>query len=47
MEPVNVGVIGCGNISDIYFDSGKKFESIDIVACADLLMDRAKAKAEI
>jgi predicted dehydrogenase len=42
---VNVGIIGCGNISDIYLTSDKKFEIMKIVACADLDMDRARAKA--
>lgn len=45
MEPVKCGIIGCGNICDIYFKAGKRFVSIEIVACADLIKDRAKAKA--
>ncbi|MCL4218214.1 MAG: Gfo/Idh/MocA family oxidoreductase, partial [Candidatus Hydrogenedentes bacterium] len=45
MGPVKVGIIGCGNISDIYCQAGKTFEAIDIVACADLLPERAEAKA--
>ncbi|HEY3289936.1 MAG TPA: Gfo/Idh/MocA family oxidoreductase [Anaerolineae bacterium] len=44
-KKAKVGVIGCGNISGIYFKNGKWLESIDIVACADLLPDRAKARA--
>ena len=43
---VKVGVIGCGKISDVYFQAGKTFEVLDIVACADLDTTRAKAKAE-
>jgi len=46
MNPVPVGLIGCGNISDIYFEAGGKFESIEIVACADLVKARAEAKAK-
>jgi predicted dehydrogenase len=46
MNPVKVGVIGCGNISNIYFEAGKKLESIEIAACADLLLERAQAKAQ-
>lgn len=45
-EKVKVGVIGCGKISDVYFQAGKTFEVLDIVACADLDTARAKAKAE-
>lgn len=46
MKPVSVGIIGCGNISDIYFKAGKRFENIEITACADLLKERAEAKAK-
>lgn len=45
IKPAKVGIIGCGNISGIYFAAKKKFEAIDIVACADLDLERAKAKA--
>jgi predicted dehydrogenase len=46
MKPTKVGIIGCGNISGIYFQAGKTFDILDVVGCADLLPDRAKAKAE-
>lgn len=46
MQPVNVGLIGCGNISNIYFQTGKRCDAFDIVACADLIKDRATAKAK-
>ncbi|MGQ9455227.1 MAG: Gfo/Idh/MocA family protein [Armatimonadota bacterium] len=46
MKPAKVGIVGCGNISGIYFKAGQVFDAIDIVACADIIMDRAKAKAE-
>ena len=45
MEPVTVGVIGCGNISDAYFAADETFDVIDIVACADIDLDRAEQKA--
>ncbi len=45
MEPMNIGVIGCGNISNLYFQAGKRFEAIEITACADILLERAQAKA--
>ena len=32
-----VGIIGCGNISGIYFSAKQKFPILDIVACADLV----------
>ncbi|MGG1556403.1 Gfo/Idh/MocA family protein [Paenibacillus ferrarius] len=46
MKKVKVGIIGCGNISSVYFEAGGKFEILEIVACADLDMARAQAKAE-
>lgn len=46
MTPTKVGIIGCGNISGIYFQAGKTFEILDIVGCADLLSERSCAKAE-
>ena len=45
ITPVKVGVVGCGNISGAYFSATKKFTILNIVACGDLDMDRAKAKA--
>ncbi|MBP1969316.1 putative dehydrogenase [Virgibacillus natechei] len=46
MGKIKVGVVGCGNISDIYFKNAKRFDVFDIVACADLELDRAREKAE-
>ncbi|MDZ4717108.1 MAG: Gfo/Idh/MocA family oxidoreductase [Roseiflexaceae bacterium] len=40
-----IGIIGCGNISGIYLENGKVFDAIDIVAVADIDMDRAIARA--
>ena len=41
-----VGIIGCGNISNAYFKGCADFEILEVVACADIDLDRAKAKAE-
>jgi len=46
MQPAKVGIIGCGAISGIYFQAGRTFEMLDIVACADLIRERAEAKAK-
>lgn len=46
MEKVKTGIIGCGNISDIYFINLKRFQNIELTACADLILERAKEKAE-
>ena len=45
-KKVKVGVIGCGNISGAYFSGCKPYDMLEVVACADLIMDRAEAKAE-
>lgn len=44
-EPVRVGVIGCGAISGAYLGMSQKFPNVQIVACADLNLDAARAKA--
>ncbi|MFO7171052.1 MAG: Gfo/Idh/MocA family oxidoreductase [Chloroflexota bacterium] len=44
-SPVKVGIIGAGNISAIYLENGKVFDAFDIVAIADIDMDRAHARA--
>lgn len=46
MKPVKMGIVGCGNISGIYFKNAKFFESTELVACADLVPERAEARAE-
>src|SRR5262245_14357943 len=45
IKPVNVGIIGCGNISSIYLEAGRKFQILNIVGCADIDMERARAQA--
>ena len=44
-NPTRVGIVGCGNISGVYFEAGKVFDVIEVVACADLIHERAAAKA--
>ncbi len=43
---VRVGIIGCGNIFPAYMKGCRKFGVLDIVACADLLPERAAARAK-
>jgi len=45
MEKIKAGVIGCGNISEIYLKNAKRFAEFEIIACADLDMDLAKQRA--
>lgn len=43
---VGIGIIGCGNISQAYFDASKKFEILEVVACADINASVARVKAK-
>lgn len=43
---IGVGIIGCGNISDAYFNGAKTFEVLNIISCADLNSEAAQTKAE-
>src|SRR5262245_29555706 len=44
-KPVRVGVIGCGVISGAYLRIMPTFEALEVVACADVLEERAHARA--
>ncbi len=46
MEPVRMGVVGCGNISGIYLKNAARMQATEVVALADLDLDRARAKAD-
>jgi len=43
--PVKIGIIGCGNISPIYCQNAQKMEILDLVACSDIIPQRAQARA--
>ncbi len=47
MNPMRVGLIGCGNISTVYFEAGRRFRDFHIVACADQDPARAEAAAAL
>jgi predicted dehydrogenase len=44
-SPLKVGVIGCGKISDQYFQGCRAYRVLEVAACADLDLARARAKA--
>ena len=46
IQPLRVGVLGCGNIAKQYFKAAKRFEYLEVVACADLRREAAEAAAE-
>jgi predicted dehydrogenase len=43
---INVGIVGCGNISGIYIENSRRFPDFDIIACADLDHKKAEETAE-
>ncbi|AMM87263.1 Gfo/Idh/MocA family oxidoreductase [Martelella sp. AD-3] len=43
---LRVGVVGCGNISDIYFSNSVLFKDFTITAASDLRMEAAHEKAQ-
>ncbi|MGH3321721.1 MAG: Gfo/Idh/MocA family protein [Streptosporangiaceae bacterium] len=45
-EPVRVGLVGCGTLSDAYAQGASGFPAFQLVACADKAPARARATAE-
>ena len=43
---MRVGIIGCGNISETYFECQNLFNNFNVVACADINIEVAKRSAE-
>ncbi len=46
MNPLRIGVVGCGNISRQYFNKARELAAIEVTACADLNPARAEAAAQ-
>ena len=47
MAKARIGIIGCGNISEIYLKNlSTMFGNVEVAAVADLLPERARAKAD-
>ncbi|SER67311.1 Predicted dehydrogenase [Gracilibacillus ureilyticus] len=46
MSELNVGIVGCGNISKIYLENAGRFGNYRIHAVADLIKEKAQARAE-
>jgi len=46
MNPLSVGIVGCGNISDAYLSADAVFDAFELVACADLDTELARETAE-
>lgn len=45
MDQVDLGIIGCGAISDVYFEAANRFDALRIAGCADIDAERAEEKA--
>jgi predicted dehydrogenase len=45
-KKVNVGVVGCGNISGIYLEVGQTFDILNMAVVSDLIPERAQSQAE-
>ena len=46
MANVKIGIIGCGSISSAYLGGVQRFDILEVAACADIVTERARAKAE-
>lgn len=46
MRRLNVGIVGCGNISGIYFENLPLFPALRVAACADLRVAVAELQAK-
>ena len=46
MKPFNVGVIGIGDISDVYINNLKNYDVVNVVGCAGRDLEKARRKAE-
>jgi len=42
----NIGIIGCGKISSIYFETLRTFDILNVLACADIYIERAQEQAK-
>jgi len=46
IKKTKVGIIGCGMISGAYFKAAQTFNVIEVVACADVMVERAEEKGK-
>jgi predicted dehydrogenase len=42
---MNIGLIGCGSASQLYLEGCKQFNILHVTGCADLVEDKARARA--
>jgi predicted dehydrogenase len=46
MSKIKIGIIGCGHISSIYMKNIPTFDHLELVACADLEINKANTQAQ-
>jgi len=47
VNKLGIGIIGCGNISDIYLENlSKVFKEVNLIGCADIVEEKAREKSE-
>jgi predicted dehydrogenase len=44
-QKTKIGIVGCGTISKTYLQVAQTLEILDVVACADVIAERAQARA--
>lgn len=44
---MNIGIIGCGNISTVYLSLAPQFKNVSVTACSDLDDSEAHAQASL
>ncbi|MDO4271300.1 MAG: Gfo/Idh/MocA family oxidoreductase [Eubacteriales bacterium] len=45
MNKIRIGLIGIGDISDVYLNNLKKYDAVEVVACASRGLEKAQRKA--
>lgn len=45
MKKIRIGVIGIGDISNVYLNNLKKYDAVEVVACASRGLEKARRKA--
>ena len=45
MEKIRIGVIGIGDISDVYLNNLKQYDAVEVTACASRGLGKAQKKA--
>ena len=47
MQPIKIGVVGCGVISGIYFHNLTRFEAVEVACCSDLYPEISRGVVDI